>query len=50
MTLSFSRIVARVSADVTQPFPDRKFDGLFTIVTELSPMASPSFEIGRFVL
>ena len=34
---------------MTQPFPDRKFDGLFTITTELSPMASPSFEVGRSV-
>ncbi|KAJ9639568.1 3'-5'-exoribonuclease [Coniosporium tulheliwenetii] len=29
------------------PFPDRKFDGIFTISTEFSPMASPAFEVGR---
>lgn len=37
----------RVSATVTKPFPDRPFDGIFTITTELSPMASPAFEPGR---
>lgn len=29
------------------PYPDRPFDGVFTIVTELSPMASPAFEVNR---
>ena len=43
------RVMARVSAEVGQPFPDRKFDGIFTIVAELSPLASPAFEVGRFV-
>ena len=43
------RVLARISAEVTQPFPDRKFDGIFTITTELSPMASPAFEVGRYV-
>lgn len=32
---------------MTSPFPDRPFDGIFTITTELSPMASPAFEPGR---
>lgn len=40
-------MIARVSADVVQPFQDRPFDGLFTITTELGPMASPAFETGR---
>jgi exosome complex component RRP45 len=39
--------MAKVSAEVTVPFPDRPFDGIFTIATELSPMASPSFEVNR---
>ena len=43
-----ARVIARISAEVTQPFPDRKFDGIFTITTELSPMASPAFEVGRY--
>ncbi|OCK82901.1 hypothetical protein K432DRAFT_380004 [Lepidopterella palustris CBS 459.81] len=45
--LGNTRVVARISAEVTAPFPDRKFDGIFSISTEFSPMASPSFEVGR---
>ncbi|KAI4274721.1 MAG: hypothetical protein LQ337_003720 [Flavoplaca oasis] len=45
--LGKTRVLARISASVTAPFPDRKFDGIFTITTELSPMASPAFEVGR---
>lgn len=37
----------QISAEVTKPSEERKFDGIFTITTELSPIASPSFEIGR---
>lgn len=42
-----TRVMARISADVITPYEDRKFDGVFTISTELSPMASPAFEVGR---
>ena len=42
-----SRALARISAHIAAPNPDRKFDGIFTITTELSPMAAPNFEIGR---
>ncbi|KAI9815570.1 MAG: hypothetical protein M1827_002704 [Pycnora praestabilis] len=45
--LGKTRVLACISAEVTQPFPDRKFDGVFSITTELSPMASPAFEVGR---
>lgn len=44
-----TRVLAKVSAEVTATFPDRKFDGIFTISTELSPMANPAFEVGRYV-
>jgi exosome complex RNA-binding protein Rrp42 (RNase PH superfamily) len=44
------RVIARISIDVTVPPPERKFDGVFQIITEFSPMASPAFEIGRYVL
>lgn len=44
-----TRVLAKVSAEVTATYPDRKFDGIFTISTELSPMASPAFEVGRYV-
>jgi hypothetical protein len=48
--LIIRRVVARISIDVTTPLPERKFDGVFQIVTEFSPMASPAFEVGRYVL
>lgn len=37
----------QISAEVTKPSEERKFDGIFTITTELSPIASPAFEVGR---
>jgi exosome complex component RRP45 len=37
----------KVSAEVTVPYSDRPFDGVFNIVTELSPMTSPAFEVNR---
>lgn len=40
-------MLAKVSAEVTVPYTDRPFDGVFMIVTELSPMASPAFEVNR---
>lgn len=42
-----TRVMVKISAEVVVPYPDRKFDGVFTISTELSPMASPAFEVGR---
>ena len=41
------RVLVNVSAEVVQPQPDRKFDGIFTIPVELSSMASTAFESGR---
>ncbi|KAF2834349.1 exoribonuclease [Patellaria atrata CBS 101060] len=46
--LGKTRVIARISAEVVAPYPDRKFDGIFTITTEFSPMASPAFEVGRY--
>ena len=46
--LIFSRVYVQIPAEVTKPLEDRKFDGIFTIVTELSPIASPAFEVGRY--
>lgn len=43
------RVIVRISAEVTTPLPERKFDGVFQIVTEFSPMASPAFEVGRYI-
>jgi exosome complex component RRP45 len=36
-----------VSAELMEPFPDRPAEGFFLFNTEFSPMASPTFEIGR---
>ncbi|KAL9106830.1 MAG: hypothetical protein Q9227_008163 [Pyrenula ochraceoflavens] len=47
VTLGKTRVNTQISAEVTKPFEDRKFDGIFTITTELSPIASPAFESGR---
>lgn len=43
-----TRVLVNISAEVIAPYPDRKFDGVFTISTELSPIASPAFEVGRY--
>ncbi|CAN8096466.1 unnamed protein product [Discula destructiva] len=45
--LGKTKVLAKTSAEVTVPYPDRPFDGLFNIITELSPMASPAFEANR---
>ncbi|PSS12686.1 hypothetical protein M430DRAFT_30335 [Amorphotheca resinae ATCC 22711] len=45
--LGKTRLITKISAEVTAPFPDRPFDGIFTISTELSPMTLPSFEVAR---
>ncbi|EGP88685.1 uncharacterized protein MYCGRDRAFT_108491 [Zymoseptoria tritici IPO323] len=45
--LGKTRVMVAISAEVIAPYTDRKFDGVFTISTELSPIASPAFEVGR---
>ncbi|KAJ9158432.1 Exosome complex component rrp45 [Coniochaeta hoffmannii] len=45
--LGKTRVLAKASAEVTVPYTDRPLDGIFTIAAELSPMTSPSFEVGR---
>ena len=47
-SLKYSRVHVQISAEVTKPLEDRKFDGIFTITTELSPIGSPAFEVGRY--
>merc|ERR1712000_624943 len=42
-----ARVLARTSAEVTVPYADRPFDGVFTITSELSPMVAPSIEPNR---
>ncbi|KAK7206685.1 ribosomal protein S5 domain 2-type protein [Myxozyma melibiosi] len=45
--LGRTRVIVRISAEVTQCRSDRPYDGLFLISTEISPMAAPTFEAGR---
>jgi exosome complex component RRP45 len=47
LRLGKTRILVQISAEVTKPLEDRKFDGIFTINTELSPIASAGFDVGR---
>jgi exosome complex component RRP45 len=42
-----TRVFVQISASVTKPSDNRKFDGVFTISTELSSLASPAYEVGR---
>ncbi|XP_067662910.1 exosome complex component RRP45-like [Haliotis asinina] len=45
--LGDTRVLAQVSCEITEPKPTRPTDGVLFVNVELSPMASPSFEIGR---
>ncbi|KAE8447106.1 hypothetical protein EG329_011090 [Mollisiaceae sp. DMI_Dod_QoI] len=45
--LGNTRILTKITSEVTTPYPERPFEGIFTILTELSPMAAPSFEPSR---
>ena len=43
-----TRVLCNISCAVGKPYEDRKFDGVFTISCELSPMGSAAFETGRY--
>ncbi|KAI6810093.1 hypothetical protein KC332_g12502 [Hortaea werneckii] len=45
--LGKTRVLCNISSEVVAPYADRKFEGLFTINCELSPMGSAAFEAGR---
>lgn len=47
MQLGQTRVLAVVSAQLVQPYPDRPNEGTLAIFTEFSPMADPGFEPGR---
>ncbi|KAH7584897.1 Exosome complex component RRP45 [Nakaseomyces glabratus] len=40
-------VQCRISCQITEPYEDRPFEGLFVISTEISPMAGPQFENGN---
>lgn len=44
------RVLAQVSCEVTSPKQQRPSDGVLFVNVELSPMASPAFEAGRWVM
>ncbi|KAI7828016.1 ribosomal protein S5 domain 2-type protein [Gamsiella multidivaricata] len=45
--LGNTRVMAKVSCEVIRPFQDKPTEGFLMFNTELSPMASSAFEIGR---
>ncbi|CEP21938.1 unnamed protein product [Cyberlindnera jadinii] len=47
VTMGETRVLCRISSEIVAPYEDRPFEGLFTVSTEISPMASPMFEQGR---
>ena len=45
--LGQTQVIGFVTAQLVQPYRDRPNEGSFSIYTEFSPMADPSFETGR---
>ncbi|KAJ7106477.1 ribosomal protein S5 domain 2-type protein [Mycena crocata] len=45
--LGKTRVIAHVDAKMVKPPPERPFEGIITIHSEISPMASSEYEIGR---
>ncbi|XP_073049811.1 exosome complex component RRP45A-like isoform X2 [Primulina eburnea] len=45
--LGQTRVMGFVTSQLVQPYRDRPNEGTLSIYTEFSPMADPSFEIGR---
>ncbi|CAG8454970.1 2897_t:CDS:2 [Ambispora gerdemannii] len=45
--LGATKILVKVSCEVTHPYPDRASEGILILNTEISPMAIPSLDIGR---
>lgn len=42
-----TKVVVRISAEVTKPYEDRPYEGIFLITTDISSMASAEFENNR---
>ncbi|KAH7910417.1 ribosomal protein S5 domain 2-type protein [Hygrophoropsis aurantiaca] len=42
-----TRVIAQVDAKMVKPLPERPFEGIVTIHSEISPMASSDYELGR---
>lgn len=46
-SITFFRVLAQVEAKMVKPPPERPFEGMITVHSEISPMASSEYEIGR---
>ena len=44
------RVLAVVDAKMVKPAPDRPYEGMINIHSEISPMASSEYEQGRYVI
>lgn len=44
----FSSVLVRVSSEITKPRQGREFEGIYNISLELTNMASPAIENGRY--
>ena len=42
-----ARVLAQVEGKMVKPLPERPFEGMITIHSEISPMASSEYEPGR---
>lgn len=47
MHLGETHVLAYVTSHLVQPYRDRPNEGSLSVFTEFSPMADPSFELGR---
>ncbi|KAH9475237.1 Exosome complex component rrp45 [Psilocybe cubensis] len=45
--LGKTRVLAQIDAKMVKPLPERPFEGILTIHSEISPMASSEYEPGR---
>ena len=43
----FCRVLAQVDGKMVKPTPERPLEGIITISSEISPMASSDYETGR---
>ena len=44
-----NRVIAQIEAKIVKPTPERPYEGIITIHSELSPMASTEYDTGRWV-
>lgn len=47
MQLGQTHVMGLVTSQLVQPYRDRPNEGSLSIYTEFSPMADPSYEVGR---